>query len=64
MTFVRLVCERKCLCDCMWGFFFLSHAIWAVAGPSGHHTADDQQRTEGQQHTAHTGTHKFTLFCI
>lgn len=41
-------------------FFFLSHAVWAAAGPSGHHTADDQQCTEGQQHTAHTGL----LFCI
>lgn len=39
-------------------FVFLSHAVWAAAGPSGHHTADDQQRTEGQQHTAHTGAHR------
>lgn len=42
------------LCVCV--FLFLSHAVWTAVGPSGYHSADDQQLTEGQRHTAHTGT--------
>lgn len=33
----------------------LSHAVWSVADPPGHHSADDEQLSEGQQHSAHTG---------
>lgn len=37
------------------GLLSCSDAVWAAVDPSGHDTADDQQLSEGQRHSAHTG---------